>query len=95
MCLDPKELNKHIKIPKFRMPTMEDVTSKLGKVKMFTVLDAKDGFLQVKLDEESAKMTTFHTPLADTSGLECHSVYAVHPRSSRDMSMTSLETWRC
>ena len=44
------------------MPTMEDVTSKLGKVKVFTVLDAKDGYLQVKLDEESAKMTTFHTP---------------------------------
>jgi hypothetical protein len=41
---------------------MEDVTSKLGKVKMFTVLDAKDGFLQVKLDEESTKLTTFHTP---------------------------------
>jgi hypothetical protein len=62
VCLDPKELNKHIKIPKFHMPTMEDVTSKLGKVKMFTVLDAKDGFLQVKLDEESTKLTTFHTP---------------------------------
>jgi hypothetical protein len=31
---------------------MEDVTSKLAKVKVFTVLDAKDGFLQVKLDEE-------------------------------------------
>ncbi len=62
VCLDPKELNKHIKIPRFRMPTMEDVTSKLGKVKVFTVLDAKDGFLQVKLDEESTKLTTFHTP---------------------------------
>ena len=33
VCLDPKELNKHIKIPKFRMPTMKDVTSKLGKLK--------------------------------------------------------------
>ena len=62
VCLDPRELNKHIKIPKFRLPTMDDVTSKLGKVKVFTVLDAKDGFLQVKLDENSAKMTTFHTP---------------------------------
>jgi hypothetical protein len=42
---------------------MEDVTSKLGNVKMFTVLDARDGFLQVKLDEESTKLTTFHTPI--------------------------------
>lgn len=62
VCLDPKELNKHIRIPKFRMPTMEDVITKLGKVKVFTVLDAKDGFLQVKLHEESTKLTTFHTP---------------------------------
>ena len=28
---------------------------------MFTVLDAKDGFLRVKLDEDSSKLT-FHTP---------------------------------
>ena len=40
VCLDPKGLNRCIKIPKFRMPTMEDVTSKLGKVKVFTVLDS-------------------------------------------------------
>ena len=29
---------------------------------MFTVLDAKDGFSQVKLYEESTRMTTFYTP---------------------------------
>ena len=28
---------------------------------MFTVLDAKDGFLQVKINEDSSKLTTFHT----------------------------------
>ena len=62
VCLHPRELNKHIKIPKFRLSTMDDVISKLGKVKVFTVLDAKDGFLQVKLDEKSSELTTFHTP---------------------------------
>ena len=64
VCLDPRELNKHTKIPKFRLPTMDDVISKIGKVKVFTVLDAKDGFLQVKLDEKSSELTTFHTPSA-------------------------------
>ena len=62
VCLDQRELNKHNEIPQFRLPTIDDVTSILGKDKVFTVLDAKDGFLQVKLDENSAKMTTFHTP---------------------------------
>ena len=61
VCLDPRELNKHLKVPKFRLPTMDDVISKLGKVKVFTVLDAKDGFLQVKLDQKSSELTTFRT----------------------------------
>ena len=62
VCRDPRELNKYMKVPKLRLPTIDDVTSKLGKVQVFTVLDAKDGFLQVKLDEDSSKLTTFHTP---------------------------------
>ena len=41
---------------------MDDVISKLGKVKVFTVLDAKDGFLKIKLDDKSSELTTFHTP---------------------------------
>ena len=55
-------MNKHVKIPKLCLPTIDDVTSKLAKAQMFTVLDAKDGFLRVKLDKDSSKLTTFHTP---------------------------------
>ena len=44
------------------MPTLDDVTPELGKVKVFTIADAKDGFLQLELDEYSSKLTTFHTP---------------------------------
>ena len=62
VCLDPRELNKHIKIPKLCLPTIDDVTSRLAKAQVFTVLDAKDGILHVKLDENSSKLTTFHTP---------------------------------
>ena len=62
VCLDPRELNKHVKIPKLCLPTIDDVTSRLAKAQAFTVLDAKDGFLQMKLDEDSRKLTTFHTP---------------------------------
>ena len=62
VCLDPQELNKHVLIPKYHLPTIDDVTTKMSKVKIFSVCDAKDGFLQVRLDEESSKLTTFHTP---------------------------------
>lgn len=62
ICLDPKDLNKAIKRPKYQMPTLDEMLPKLGKAKVFTTLDAKDGFYQIKLDDNSSKLTTFWTP---------------------------------
>ena len=46
ICLDPRELNKFVKVPKYRMPTLEDITPQLSKARILSVCDAKDGFLQ-------------------------------------------------
>ena len=62
VCLDPKDLNKAIKRSKYMMPTIDDILPKVSKGKVFTVLDAKDGFWQVKLEEKSSYLTTFWTP---------------------------------
>ena len=62
VCIDPRDLNKAIKRPKYQMPTLDEILPKLSKAKVFTVLDAKDGFFQVKLDEPSSYLTTFWTP---------------------------------
>ena len=62
VCIDPRDLNKAIKRPKYQMPTVDEVLPKLANAKVFTVLDAKDGFYQVKLDKESSLLTTFWTP---------------------------------
>ena len=62
ICLDPRDLNKAIQRPKYQMPTLEEILPKLSKVKVFTTLDAKDGFYQIGLNEESSKKTTFWTP---------------------------------
>ena len=62
ICIDPKDLNRAIKRSHYPMPTIEEVATKLGKAKVFTVLDAKSGFWQIKLDEESSMLTTFNTP---------------------------------
>jgi hypothetical protein len=45
------------------MPTIEEILPKLAKAKVFSTLDAKDGFWQVKLSQESSYMTTFWTPI--------------------------------
>ena len=62
ICLDPKDLNKAVRRPKYQMSTLEEVLPKLSKAKVFTTLDAKDGFYQISLDERSSKLTTFWTP---------------------------------
>ena len=62
VCLDPKDLNNAIKRPHYPMPTLEDVMPRLSQAKILSVLDAKDGFLQVVLDEPSSLLNTFWTP---------------------------------
>ena len=62
ICLDPQDLNKAVIRPKYQMPTLDELLPKLSKAKVFTTLDAKDGFYQVGLDEQSSLKTTFWTP---------------------------------
>ena len=63
ICLDPKDLNRAVQRPKFQMPTLEDLLPELSKARIVSSFDAKEGFYQVSLDEESSKLTTFWTPL--------------------------------
>ena len=62
ICLDPQDLNKAVIRPKYEMPTLDELLPKLSKAKVFTTLDAKDGFYHVELDEQSSLKTTFWTP---------------------------------
>ena len=62
LCLDPSNLNKGINRNNYPTPTIEDISPNLSKAQVFSVVDAKDGFLQVVLDEQSSYLTTFWTP---------------------------------
>ena len=62
VCLDPTDLNKAIRRNHYPLPTLEDVLPALNKAKIFSLVDAKDGFLQVVLSEKSSYLTTFWTP---------------------------------
>ena len=46
------------------MSTLEEILPNLAKAHICTVLDAEDGFHQVKLDQQSSRLTTFWTPYA-------------------------------
>ena len=56
------ELERAIKREHFTLPTVEDITARLSGAKIFTKLDANQGYWQIELDEESAKLATFNTP---------------------------------
>ena len=62
ICLDPRELNKALKRPKYQMPTLEEILPRLAKAKVFSTLDAKDGFYQIGLDKKSSMKTALWTP---------------------------------
>ena len=62
ICPDLKDLSKAIKRPHYPIPTIDDILPQLSKAKVFSVLDAEDGFWQVKLDELSSYLTTVWTP---------------------------------
>ncbi len=62
ICLDPKDLNQHLQRSHYPIPTIEDILPDLKNAKIFSVLDARNGFWHVKLDKESSLLTTFNTP---------------------------------
>jgi hypothetical protein len=61
LCLDPSDLNLAIKREHYVIPTSEDVIARLHGKKIFTVIDMKDAFWQIKLDDYSSRLCTFNT----------------------------------
>lgn len=65
ICMDPADLNECILDDSFLIPTLDELTVKLKGIKHFSVLDLKDGFWHVQLDEQSQKLCTFSTPFGN------------------------------
>jgi len=63
LCLDPKDPNKAIKRPHHVTRTLgDDILPKQNGAKYFSILDARSGYWDIELDEESSYYTTFTTP---------------------------------
>ncbi|GFW80896.1 uncharacterized protein K02A2.6 [Trichonephila clavipes] len=62
LCLDPRDLNKVIKREHYQIPCTDDIISRLEGKKIFSVVDLKDGFWHVPLNEISSEICTFNTP---------------------------------
>lgn len=62
ICLDPRDLNQAIKREYCKIPSLDQITSKLQNAKLFSTLDATQGFYHIPLDDVSSNMCTFGTP---------------------------------
>ena len=65
ICIDPSQtINKVLVVPKYAIPTLHEILPQVssGKHKTFTIVDALDGFTQVRLDAEPRKLTTISMP---------------------------------
>lgn len=67
VCLDPCYLNQAVKRQQYSIPTPEDVCSRLAGKSIFSILDEKDGYWQIKLDKPLSKLCTFNTPHSSDS----------------------------
>lgn len=62
ICMDLKRLNENVNRD-FILPTLDDILPKLAKSTVFSSLDTESGFWQSPLEENSARLTTFITPI--------------------------------
>ena len=60
--MDHRVLNAITRTYVCPMPRVEDIFSKLGKAKFFTMLDLMSGYHHIALDQDAVKKTAFVTP---------------------------------
>lgn len=62
LCVDLRPLNKMVVKQKYPFPLIEDCLTRLSNKTVFTLLDLKDGFHQIKLHPDCTKYFSFATP---------------------------------
>lgn len=62
VCIDFTRLNEAVRREYHPLPTTEETLSELGSANVFSKLDANCGYWQMRLHEDSQKLTTFITP---------------------------------
>ena len=68
VCIDTRPLNKALHQSHYPLSVIDDILPDLGKARVFSKADFKDGYLQIELDDESSCLTTFQTPWAAIAG---------------------------
>ena len=54
VCLDPKDLKQVLRRSHYPTSTVEDILPELSRAKVFSTMDAMNGFWHVELDDDSS-----------------------------------------
>lgn len=80
VCIDPKDMNRVLRRSHYPTPTIDEILPELSTEKVFSTVDAKNGFWHAELGDDSSRVTTFNSPFGRASP----SLRALH--SSRGVS---------
>ncbi len=94
ICADLKWLNMTVKRKRFILPTIDGILPQLEESYVFSLLDAASGFLQIPLESETAKLTTFITPMERYFTWTASSSMAGMRWSTRRDCKTIWGSWR-
>ena len=59
--MDYRKLNSIMKKDRYPLPLIDELMQRLGKAKIFTKLDIRQGFHRIRISSESEDLTTFRT----------------------------------
>jgi len=88
-CQAQQAAHLRIRREHYQMPTVEEVATRLSQGKKFTVVDAKEGFWQKRLDTESSYKTTFNTPFG-----RYRLAFRQRQKSGNVQCTSLLKTWK-
>ena len=65
VCIDPQPLNAALKRAPVMTPILDDILPQLEGAKIFSVIDVKDGYWNLKLSEKASFLTATSTPFGN------------------------------
>ena len=63
-CIDPRPLNEALRRSHYPLPVIDGILPELGKARVFSKADLKDGSLKIDFDDVSIRLTKFQIPWA-------------------------------